>query len=148
MLVLALGLAVVGCSNSTSGDGGGGVGKTDGKLTITDIPPEFNSKYVAAEGVNADGSRYFYAAADFTKDKNGVTVTLGQVSGGTVTLQVWEINDNYNPVNFNGTLSDVEFGVGIFDKQKYAFDDLDTDEGFMVTVDFNKGVGVAKVVTP
>jgi hypothetical protein len=97
---------------SGGGDGGGEV--TGPKITITDIPEEYNGKYVFFSGRLADGFQSVYIP-DITKPVNTFTFTLRLISNGSVSLPTWRINDTATGyVRYTG--NDTFYGAGyIFD---------------------------------
>jgi hypothetical protein len=74
-LVLSFGMAVVGCDNSG--------GSTDGVLTVTDIPSQYNGKYAWAI------SDFSYLLGARKIDMKTETLTLTRISNGSVSIPMW-----------------------------------------------------------
>jgi len=80
---------------------------TDGRVTITGFPQEYNGKYVAA--MEGSGIHFLYAASGISE--NG-TMTFGQIANQTVTLNVWKLEiDESGPVGFINYTGTLEVGL-------------------------------------
>ncbi|MCL2764422.1 MAG: hypothetical protein FWD40_03990 [Treponema sp.] len=126
--IIAL-IAIIGFSMTACGDGGGGggggldltVGNTDGRLTINNIIPEHNGKWIIAFG-GYDQDNGLFAAASLSSSG---TVTGGLISGGSVTLNVWlPINDT-TLGNFNGSGME-EFMLFVMNKTSISVDEMES----------------------
>jgi len=106
IIILALGMTVAGCSKSSKDDvSGEGVGNTTAKssggggsgstFTLTDIPSKYNGKYAR---ISLIGDVTLTGAQNITK----TAVTLPQISGGKVTIPLWEIRSVTNFVRYGG----------------------------------------------
>ena len=100
VMILAFGIAVLGCDNGTT-DGGGNPsagGGSGGVFTLTDIPPEFNGKYAylsrggggledRGDQINIGGFQSFNTSTGFT---------LPQISNGRVVIPLWVFQESDN----------------------------------------------------
>jgi uncharacterized lipoprotein NlpE involved in copper resistance len=93
-LIAVIGFALVGCDN---GNNGGGTGS----LTITGLDG-YNTEYIFAT------SDELIAAVEINERQN--TFTPGNISGGKVSLKVWE-NNNDGLDSYNGDDLGIEFDV-------------------------------------
>ncbi|MCL2791698.1 MAG: hypothetical protein FWD87_01280 [Spirochaetaceae bacterium] len=99
VLAVIIGFTITACDNSGDDNNTGGltVGATNGRLTITGLP---DGSFVFAVGYDmAHGNSGLFAA---TNVSNNWSITGGQVSGGTVTLNVWRESITALS-NYNGT---------------------------------------------
>jgi len=144
-LVSALALSVTACSKKNTD--GNTVSSTSGELTITGIPSAYNGKYVAANADYPD----LTAASSFEISDFRMVYTGGQISDGSVTLTVWELEDNGTDfsdtfVIYEGNDHDVTFSVSIYEEM--VFHDL-WDEPIALgeaTVNFANGNGSGSYV--
>jgi len=106
VIVLALGMTVAGCSKGSKDNGGGdGGGDTTAKssggsgsgstFTLTDIPSKYNGKYAR---ITLIGDVTLTGAQNITK----TAVTLPQISGGKVTIPLWEIRNMSSFLRYSG----------------------------------------------
>jgi len=114
VLVALIGFSMAACGGDDDDDGGGGTGKP-GKLTITDLS-DYNDKYaIAISGLNHT------AAASLTQGEEwNPTITGGKISGGSVTLNVYQrssLNGKFGNYNGNETVS---FAVTIMNESSYT----------------------------
>jgi hypothetical protein len=100
---------------------------TNGRLTITGLT-NYQNVYAA--------STTLFAAADI--DAKEGTFTYGAVSGGSVTLQVWNVDSSYtNFTAYSGSASET---LAVFNKVDQNTES--THIGY-VTVTFANGIGTA-----
>jgi len=108
-------------------------------LTITGLG-DYNGKYVI--GINI-GSSFLIAAASI--DNNFDTITGGKISGGSVTLNVWDLNvwgySDLPPTNYTGN-DTVEFSIYISNSSADLFSDT-VGYGY-VAVTFKNGAASGK----
>jgi len=109
VIILALGMTLAGCSKGSKGDSGGeadgGNGSTAAKssggggsgsiFTLTDIPSKYNGKYAR---ITMIGDVTLTGAQNITK----TDVTLPQISGGKVTIPLWEIRNMSSFLRYSG----------------------------------------------
>jgi len=91
VMVLAFGMSVVGCDNTTGStitflDGS----TTSGRLTITGLPPEFNGRYIMADGGILDnGETIYFLAAAASIRMDGQAINGSRINNGQAALNVW-----------------------------------------------------------
>jgi hypothetical protein len=121
--------------------------KTSGKLTLSGIPPKFNGKYVMAVGFteSSDVDDSFLIALSTISTTN---VTLGKISGGSVTMSVWKASgdDTYLKLaNYTGNDKDTIFYMGVFDMATGDLILLEQDADDLEDDDDVKAVGFGPV---
>jgi hypothetical protein len=141
LLVIAL-IAVIGFMpvvlSLTACDDGGSGGDSNGGLTITNIPAQYNGKYVWGSGMTELG---YLVTADSI---NNSSLSAGRISNGSVTLKVWEISDDNTPVSFNGS-GRVSLWIAIFDSAAEQEENMAIDSAY-VEIAFTNGKGTGKYV--
>jgi len=85
-LVVVIGFSFTACGSDDSG-GGGGSGSGGGKLTITNLPTQFNGKYIYGATVGMPLANNSGIIADADVDVS-VYATPVQIKGGTVVLEL------------------------------------------------------------
>jgi len=101
----------------------GGNGSAGGKLTIIGVPAVYNGKYVCAAGYAEGQETFGFLAASSI---NGSQITCGQIVNGSVTLDVWKL-ENLEELQgisvYTGNDNNVPFMVLIFDAAILNVDD-------------------------
>jgi len=142
-LVAVIGFSMAACGGDDDNPSGGNqLPATSGSVTFTGLGA-YNGKYVIADGDGNDVSLIAAEGANYQAQ----TITGGKISGGSVTLKVWQEGEN-NAISYSGNDQNVEFDVVIFDTQ-----DIDpTDYSTMMsakmgtaTVNFTNGKGTGSV---
>jgi len=121
---------------------------TDGRLTITGLGA-YNGNYVAKVQDEAMGKSYFDDAGNvhwqrflYVDNFNDSNDTL--ISGGSVTLKVWECPEGGGRVSYTGNDQNVTFYVDIFSRSSFDMGGVNDEyllaEG-TVTVNFTNGIG-------
>jgi len=100
-LVAAIGFSMAACDD---GSGGGGNGGSGGTFTITNIPSQYNGKYVSLQGHNINET-----VGIFGYDPGNATYP--KISGGKVSIPLWTLNSSATIVRYSG--SDT-FNLAIF----------------------------------
>jgi len=92
------------------------VESTNGRLTITDIPSQYNGYYVVAQGFYYDGDDNLMVLLAASGISENGTLTFGRIANGTVTLNVWraELFDLY-AYNYTATVNNQSFAFSFFD---------------------------------
>jgi len=154
-LIAIIGFSMTACGDDNSGDTYT-IGNTNGKLTINNIPSEYNGEWIIGfAGDDSTGADGLFAAADV--NSSGV-ITGGKISNGTVTLKVWKQTGHTSMGNFNGNNSE-EFTLIIIGKETITSSDMEkigdifgsnapdwfVDLGFG-EVTFSAGIGTANLV--
>lgn len=117
---------------------------TTGKLTINNIPEEFEGKYVKATGHSGTLTKNFglyFAYADFDKNYN---ITGGIVNNGSVTLKVWYYSKDKNGqltalTGYKGS-NNVTFNLYFYNSASMNENDLFANRD-RIKVPFKMGVG-------
>jgi len=129
-----------------SGEGGGGsitVNSTNGTLTISEIPTEYNGKWLYAVGLVDE---YFLIAA---QNVTSSSIQCAPISNGTATLKVWketEVSENEVSLdNYNGSDQNVEFFISVFNKQTLTQAEAEAASSGEEMPDFIVGFGAAEV---
>jgi hypothetical protein len=122
------------------------VQSTNGRLTITGIPSEYNGYYA----YSFDNEYHLYAADNIYASGNYYFIYAGRISSGSVTLKVWrwEWESGLKFRNYDG-YDNISFTVGIYDNNEVASININTGEGNNyhltysgnVTVNFSNGQG-------
>jgi predicted small secreted protein len=86
--IIAL-LALIAFSMAACDDDGGGGGNTAGTFVVTDIPADFNGKYVA---FTAEKYNLILIGCQSVNMATG-TVTLVQISNGKASIPMWKYNE-------------------------------------------------------
>jgi hypothetical protein len=122
VMVLVFGMTVVGCG-SDDGDSS----STGGGFTLTDIPAEYNGKYAFLYAENQS----VYIMGCQSVNMSTETAALVQISNGKVSIPMWILNESNGSVSKysgNDTFTQNEFGVVIFDKATYTFEEEEIAE--------------------
>jgi hypothetical protein len=129
-------VAVIGFSFIACDDGGGDDGGSPGKLTITGLGT-YNDKYVYALGYDTPRTKMLFAAKSINVSKN--ETVCEKIGGGSVALNVWEIDTSSNKSkDYNGSDS-ITFSVYIWDKEKIGAENEPIAMGGVFTVTFANG---------
>ena len=145
-------VAVIGFTMTACGGGGGGgdsnnnsntitVANTSGRLTITEIPTNFNNKWVLA----TDRSGPYVAFENATSRNN---IVAAKVSNGSATLKVWRYDGN-SLYNYSGN-DTITFRITFVDRASVSeYELLNTQSGTSPIIDrapdeailFSNGIG-------
>jgi hypothetical protein len=130
VIVLALGMAVVGCSKGSTGGGG---------FTLTDIPSQYNGKYALLVGVNIASPNLAYVGYQSFdgKDKN----KLCRISNGRVSIPMWTFDKSSKINRYSGSDTLYMVSVNIFDSETQAKEKPEepVGVGVFMTVAFSNG---------
>jgi len=110
VIVLTFGMMVAGCAED-DGDVPGG-----GKLTLTGIPSKYDGKYAMFMGETSTKSIVG------AQSVNSNTVRLPKISGGSVTLTLWEASESGNPKAYTGNDTVSEGMIAITDTDTVTSD--------------------------
>jgi len=105
-LAAIIGFSMAACEEDDDDGNGNGSG---GVFTLTNIPPEYNGKYAYFAG--------FYVIGAQSIDKSMQTVTLPQISNGSVNLPLWKEGKKYS-----GNDTETDSKVYIFDSAQISVD--------------------------
>jgi len=129
VIVLALGMAVAGCSKGSSGGG----------FTLTDIPPQYNGKYAMLVGVNIVEPNLAYVGYQSYngKDKN----KLCRISNGSVSIPVWTVDKSSKAKGYSGSDTLYMVSVSIFDSATHIKEKPEepVGAGMFMSVAFSNG---------
>jgi predicted small secreted protein len=118
------------------------VSQTNGQITITDIPTQYNGKFAFATDFET-----LMGAANISLDEK---FTLGTIDNRSVTLKVWkkfESGNSHGYANYNGT-GNVQICVKIFDIGTITLQGGNANvPAGMYTVSFNNGIGTVSAST-
>ena len=142
-VLIAVVLVFAGCDNgstSSSSSSKGNAPSTNGKLTITGIPSEYNGKYAYAFGWDDDtGDIAVWGAKG--ADTSTFVIYGEKVSSGKVTTKVWEIDEDTDEMSSFNRSGDYGFLVFFFNEETIIPDStIPAGMGF-VFVSFTNGVG-------
>ena len=123
-IVLVFGMAVIGCGDDGSDKNDGGI------FTLTDIPSEFNGKYVLLEAESKIDSVLLYGTE--TIDYETESVTFSRISKGNVKIPMWIMNsdDSFSRYFGNDTvdvfilIGNVRSGALFYDEAAISFDSV------------------------
>jgi hypothetical protein len=139
-LVAVIGFSMVACGEADDGGGGG----DPGKLTITGLG-DYNGKYVIAAG--EAGTKVFWAVKSMNISEG--EVIYEKINGGSVVLNVWEIDTASNKSKDYKGSDTIGFQVSIFSKEKANFGDDQENELIAtgeLTVTFTNGTASGTLV--
>jgi uncharacterized repeat protein (TIGR02543 family) len=114
-----------------------------GSITIFGIEPSYNGQYAAFRSSGSTepaGGIYLIGSEDF----DGTAVTGALISGGSVTIPVWLIEDEESAslVSYTGNDTDIKIYVSINSSSSFTYQELfdDTYEVYTIkSVDFTGG---------
>ena len=115
-MVLVFTMAVVGCDDGSDGgsdDGGDG-------FTLTDIPSEFNGKYIWLEAEAETNYAYIMGVNSFNSQTE--IMTLPRIANGRVSIPVWLVTDGVSEFDYGTKYS----GSHTFDELEIAIFDTET----------------------
>jgi hypothetical protein len=134
----------VGCPDGGDGGDGGPTSfapPTSGQLTITNIPAQFNGKYIVAESVPQINGKSFliYAAADLVYgDKD---IVGAKINNGTAVLKVWGGYYDGTPLgSFDETIN-ARFDIEVFNNASIDFAWVNVMGRTEGNISFANGVG-------
>jgi hypothetical protein len=120
--------AVIGFSFAACGDGGGGGsggggggGGGKGTFTLTDIPSQYNGKYIAFD--YSDGQYPISGYESRDKGSGVMTITACKISNGRASMPTWWLNNKRYDGNQKVTASTYHIYLRfyIMDTQKFTF---------------------------
>ena len=142
LLVILLFVGFICCDN---GNGNTGEVYTSGRLTINGIPSEYNGMFVGVEGGIAIGKSTLdefiqiyddWEGNDYNQfqpivglssfNNNNFSGKFGKINNGTVILNIYRINENYQLGNFNKS------GIAIFELLIFATEDFPLEEPIFI----------------
>jgi hypothetical protein len=94
-VIAAIGFSMAACDDGTTSGGGGSGGGGSGTLTLTDIPAEYNGKYVNLTMTRPLDNTPILGVESIGGDYNTVW-TLPQIRDGKVAIKLWA------PSHFDG----------------------------------------------
>jgi len=103
-------VTIIGFSMAACDDDSGGGGSSDGSFTLTNIPSQYNGKYA---WLTAKHSKTIWGAQSVSSA--GIPNALVRVSGGTVSIPLWEDTNRYS----GNDTCDVDF---YFDNSNSMYD--------------------------
>jgi hypothetical protein len=95
-LAAVIAFSFAACGDDSGGNGGGG--GEPSTFTLTDIPDEYNGKYVEGGGWLDEVSTYVVCYQD-PDTEAGILISNGRVS---IPMWVYDKNDNYKIVRYTG----------------------------------------------
>ena len=121
-LVAVIGFSFAACDSNGDNNGGEG-GAGSGTFTVTNIPSEFNGKYVWFAGMVFDNmySEVFGAVSDPNNVQFFDKATLPQISNGKVVIPLWIHTNPYTRYSGTGNLSDSN-SINICDGPVWYYD--------------------------
>ena len=98
----------------------------NGTFTVTDIPATYNGKYVMLQV--QDNNLNLMGCQTFNMQEDSVTLTLSQVSGGSVSIPVWDetgkrYSGNANVVDGTSSIAILGSQTLTLEYEEGAFDD-------------------------
>jgi hypothetical protein len=90
---LVFGMTVFGCKDKSDDNGNGNNnGDSPGTFTLTNIPAEYNGKYVIIEAGNETLDDVAFGFESFNKTTQ--VYTLSRISNGSVSVPMWDVDDD------------------------------------------------------
>ena len=121
--VIVFTMAIVGCDDGSDGgsdDGGDG-------FTLTDIPSEFNGKYILLEAETDGISNYAYIIGANSFNSQTEIMTLPRIANGRGSIPVWLVEDEVDDYDFgtkySGSHTFDELIIAIFNTETISFDE-------------------------
>ena len=123
VMVLAFGMAVVGCDDGSTNENENGNG---GVFTLTGIPEKYNGKYAYVQAWNEeanpeDESEFIWGGQSI--DMATEALKFSQISNGRVSIPMWILVEEYTVKRYTGN-DTVFVGFGL---QEY----YDNDDGYL-----------------
>jgi hypothetical protein len=125
-LAALIGFSFIACGDDDDNDAIT-VGSTSGRLTINNIPAEYNGKWIIGMPMTEDGGDAVGGLILAASINSQGTITGGQISGGSVTLNVWKIINENSIGNFNGSGTE-EIALLVIDKASLSDSEFDADD--------------------
>jgi len=122
-LVALIGFSMAGCDDGSGGGGGGGT------FTITNIPSQYNGKYVSLSGHNNNNNAIY----GYVPGKK----TYPQISGGKVSIPLWTYSSGTTFVRYSGSDNNCIFNVSI--EATSSGDGTLENYGIITSVKFSNG---------
>jgi hypothetical protein len=154
MLAAAI-FTLSGCDHTGGGGGGGNGGdgnvSTDGKLTVTGIPAEYNDLYIVAL-IDFHPEMLMLVGAESIVSISGQKVNAVKISGGSATLKVYQLEVGEQGISsakgYAGNHTVPSAMVAIVSAKEVVFNETGTPSGMKAIgtgqVTFSNGVGTLK----
>lgn len=112
-VIAAIGFSMAACDDGTTSGGGGSGGGGSGTLTLTDIPAEYNGKYVYFTMSSPSLGTMIQGVESIGGDYNTV-LTLPQIRDGKVAIKLWApYNDGYRRYSETETSQTYSGGISV-----------------------------------
>jgi hypothetical protein len=147
VFVAIIGFTMVACDDGkdSGNDDKVTVSSTVGRLTINNIPAGYNGKWIIAMG--GDETSGLFAASNVSSSG---TITCGQISNRSVTLNIWKAVNENSLGNFNGS-GKQDISLLVINKASLSISEMENMSGDEMPawildmgygeVTFNAGIG-------
>ena len=131
-VVFAATIGVVGCNNDPTDNNGGG-----GTLTVTDIPAQYNGKYVRFVGMLMSQQQYIIGAKSISINGTKAAITSVQIKNGKVSLPMWVLSGSGGVSRYSGNNTFTQYqSIDIYDTETLSLDSGESGPHCVKSINF------------